>query len=196
MKICSKCGAHNSDENFFCVDCNERLDDPISASEKERIEESIEQNVEKLYNKTDPFAITLFYKIVGAVCSLGTVILAIMFFIALFTNRSLEMYYIGFIFLIFGAFDAFFPKITWALEKMRLSFTISDPENAEPSDFYLIFRKVGIIICAVIGIAIIVLSAFQLCQKTEQASPDDAPHSSVIIQRGDEYSHIDFSNAN
>lgn len=193
MKICGKCGAHNSDKNFFCVDCNEKLDDPISAKDEERIENSIDQRIEKLYDKTDPLAITIFDKIIGCVCILGIVTLVILFFIALFKNRSLEVYYVGFVFFIFGALDALVPQITWTLEKLRLSFTISDPENAEPSQFYVIFRKIGITICAVIGIIMISTAVFQLCQKAEAASDNAETYGNqVIVQHGDEYNYISF----
>lgn len=193
MKICDKCGAHNSDNNFFCVDCTEKLNDPISSKEQANIENEIKNNIENLYNDTDPLAVTLFDKIIGAVCISGTFVLGIMFFIALFTNRDLNLYLIGFLFFVFGALDALLPKITWTLEKLRLSFTISDPENAEPSDFYLFFRKAGIVICAAIGTAILIVSAFQLRHKNEPApSADDPYRNTVIIQRGDQYSSINF----
>ena len=85
MKICDNCGAHNSDKKIFCVDCGEKLDDPISQREQADIENSIDRNIERLYNNTDPLAVTLFDKIIGTVCISGVLILAIMFFIALFT---------------------------------------------------------------------------------------------------------------
>ena len=27
MKVCDKCGAYNSNNRMFCVDCNEKLND-------------------------------------------------------------------------------------------------------------------------------------------------------------------------
>ncbi len=34
MKLCEKCGAHNSDERMFCVDCSEKLGKPLSLKQK------------------------------------------------------------------------------------------------------------------------------------------------------------------
>lgn len=179
MKICGKCGAHNSDERFFCIDCNERLDDPLSESEEKRIEGDLSQSVERLYNKTDPLAVTLFDKIFGWGCIAGTGILAILFFIALFTDRELTGYPLGFMFLIAGALEALVPKITWAVEKLRLSFSIQGADDAQPSDYYRFFRKVSIAICAGIGIAVIIISTLSF------RSSSDTADNTVIVARGD-----------
>lgn len=186
MKICGKCGAHNSDERFFCIDCNERLDDPISESEEKRIESDLSQSVEKLYNRTDPMAVTLFDKIFGWGCIAGIIVLAVMFFIALFTDRELKNYLMGFLFLIAGALDAFVPQISWSLEKLSLSFTIKNSDDAEPSDYYGFFRKLSIVICAGIGVAVIIASALSF--RESPVADDD----SIIVTRGDTYEYIEY----
>ena len=48
MKVCSKCGAINSDGKFFCVDCGEKLDDSLSENEQKRVEQKIDSNLENL----------------------------------------------------------------------------------------------------------------------------------------------------
>ncbi len=43
MKICTKCGAYNSDERVFCVDCSEKLGDKISASDEKQAHDRVNE---------------------------------------------------------------------------------------------------------------------------------------------------------
>ncbi len=54
MKICENCGAYNSDERFFCVDCSEKLGDSLSAAEEQRLDDRIDDSLEAMYNRQDP----------------------------------------------------------------------------------------------------------------------------------------------
>lgn len=62
MKICCKCGAHNSDERFFCIDCNEKLGSSLSKAEEAKINEDINESLENMYNKRDPLHVSKFDK--------------------------------------------------------------------------------------------------------------------------------------
>jgi hypothetical protein len=44
------------------------------------------------------------------------------------------------LFFLLSSLKALVPKVLWAIEKFRLSFTINDADNAEPSNFYFIAK--------------------------------------------------------
>lgn len=162
MKICSKCGAQQSDTRIFCVDCGERLGDSLPEKASQVIEEETDNKINKLYNKTDPLYVSFLDKIVGFASLIGAVLMVI--FMVVF-RRNLEyvpesLYAI--VLFLLSSLNALVPKILWAMEKIRLSFTINDSDNAEPSDFYLIMRKISIWICCGIGILFLVLSIINL----------------------------------
>ncbi|MBE6779414.1 MAG: hypothetical protein E7545_00410 [Ruminococcaceae bacterium] len=150
MKVCRKCGAYNSDERMFCVDCNERLSDEINAEQQKAIESQIDANIEKLYNKTDPLYVSVFDKIIGIACIVLSLLLLVLGFVLMLKDRgSLLPFYI-IIFGIAGALEALIPKISWELEKISLSFRVNNADDLTPSHFYLIGRKVGATLCLII----------------------------------------------
>ncbi|MBQ8683658.1 MAG: hypothetical protein IJ518_03980 [Clostridia bacterium] len=176
MRICSKCGAYNADERRFCVDCSEILPDPLSASEQEAVESQISESMETLYARTDPLAVTRFDKIFGWICLGGLAALLVLAVIDLVTEYrcdSPESYLCSALFLVVGAVEAFVPKITWTLEKIRLSWHISNAEEAEPSEAYRIFRRVGIVLFAGIGVAFMLMVGYSLFfAQPSGAAPD------------------------
>ena len=194
MKLCEKCGAVNSDDKFFCVDCSEKLNEPVSDAERKHLEAELNGTLEELYVKTDPLAVTLFDKVAGSVCISGIAVLTVMFFIAVFRKCELGFYLYGFLLFALGVADAFFPRISWELEKLRLSFTISDAENATPSDLYMLFRRLGIALCAGLGAVVIVVCAMGLSETTNKEYNDTAEQGNkvVIVQRGGENEYIEF----
>jgi len=50
------------------------------------------------------------------------------------------------------------PKIFWKLEKLRLSLTIKNADDVQPSNFYLIIRKFFIYAGFTIALALILYS--------------------------------------
>lgn len=157
MKICDKCGAFNSDERFFCVDCNEKLDDALSQSEQGRIEASIDSKIDGLYNETDPLYVSRFDKIFGFIALIGAVATVVLYVVDLFISHKTEGLWMSLILFLFGTVEAFFPKVTWEIEKLRLSFYIGNAEDSEPSGFYKLSRKLSILIF--IGVAGFILVA-------------------------------------
>ena len=158
MKICSHCGAINSDNKFFCVDCNEKLDEAISESEQNRVEKQIDSNIENLYNDNDPLFVSRTDKIFGIVSCVCAVLSLAVLVIGLATKRDLSLLLLGFLFSALAAVEAFFPQINWCIEKLRLSFIISNPEDAEPGTFYRACRKFSIMLCTAVGIVLLIIS--------------------------------------
>ena len=159
MKICEKCGAVNSDSRTSCVDCGERLGAALTPIEEVKIEQSLDNKLEKLYNNDDPLYVSRFDKIVGGISLVGLAAGIILLIISAVTRRETALLWLGAIFFILSAVEAFIPQFNWAIEKMRLSFIIGNPYDATPSAFYKFSRKAAILIAAVTGIIMISLSA-------------------------------------
>lgn len=159
MKLCEKCGAVNSDSKTFCVDCSERLGDPVCDAEADRLEQSLDNKLEKLYNDDDPLYVSRFDKIVGSISLVGLAADIVFLIIAAVTRRETALLWLGAVFFVLSAVEAFLPQLNWAIEKMRLSFIIGNPDDAVPGAFYKFSRKAAILIAAVTGIIMISLSA-------------------------------------
>ncbi len=155
MKICEKCGAYNSDDRMFCVDCNEKLNDILIDSKE------IQSKIDELYNQKDPLNVSVFDKILGSAAIVGAVATIIVFISNAITQTSCE--YLGWALITFAlsSFEAFFPRIDWELEKLSLSFRVSSTFDLEPSDFYFIRRKTAIIITLLLGVFLLVVNLLQ-----------------------------------
>ncbi len=155
MKICAKCGAYNADERFFCVDCNEKLGDKLSAVEEQRMRDNVNDTIEEMYNRKDPLFVSKLDKALGIGSGIGALCSLMLIVIGKITHRSADSLWVGILFFLLAVIEALVPKVSWAIEKMRLSFLINDADNAVPSDFYIIGRKATIIISVVVGAAIL-----------------------------------------
>ena len=80
---------------------------------------------------------------------------------------------IGVFFFLVGALEAFFPRVTWAIEQFRMSFWINGAEDAEPSDFYFAARRVTVLLSVAAGLMAIALLLYGLLQ-TPEPVPDAA----------------------
>ncbi len=162
MKICAKCGAVNSDNKFFCVDCSEKLGDAVSELEQNKIEREIDSNIDNLYNDNDPLHVTLFDKIIGIMSIFGLVLCFSLLFANVFIKADLKYLWISVFLFILSAIEALFPKFLWHLEKLRLSFTISNSDDAEPSTFYRFCRITAILFESAIGIIILIGAVYEV----------------------------------
>lgn len=160
MKICEKCGAHNSDKRSFCVDCNEKLGDKLSEFEEQQIQEKLDEKMENMYNKRDPFYVSLFDKIIGAISLLGVLCGLVLMIIGKISQRDFEYMWLSAISFLLTSIEAFIPRLTWTIEKMRLGFYINSADDAEPSEFYITCRKAAILLTFCIGVLILVISLF------------------------------------
>jgi hypothetical protein len=150
MKICQNCGAYNSDERMFCVDCNEKLSDTINPEQQKEALAKTDATIEKLYNKKDPLYVSLFDKIVGVACIIFSSLLLVLGFVLMLKDRGTSIPFYLIIFGVVGALEAFLPQISWELEKLSLSFKVNNVDDLTPSSFYLIGRKIGATVCLII----------------------------------------------
>ncbi len=158
MKICTKCGAYNSDERFFCVDCNEKLGGKLSAADERRMRDKVDEKLEEMYNRNDPLFVSRLDKALGIASLIGALCSLILLVIDKLTPRGFDLLWFGTLFFLLAAVEALVPKVTWAIEKLRLSFLISDADNAEPSGFYITCRKIAIVISAAVGAVILAVN--------------------------------------
>ncbi|MBE6904447.1 MAG: hypothetical protein E7480_07555 [Ruminococcaceae bacterium] len=158
MKLCDNCGAHNSDERIFCVDCNEMLGDKLSSFEEQKMRAKVSGKIEEMYNKKDPLYVSKLDKAMGAAALIGALCTLVFIIIGIITQRSFELLWVGMIFFLLASIEALIPKVMWAIEKLRLSFFISDADNAEPSGFYIFSRKATVVISVAVGIVILTVN--------------------------------------
>lgn len=157
MKICKKCGAHNSDERNFCVDCAEALPAPVSENEAAEVKSKINKKMNALDNEADGFNVRIFDKVVGIIAC--TVILAeIMLVLYGIYNVKVESVSQAVVdSLIYGVLAAvfsFFPRLYWFWFKLPLIFFVKDWGGLEPSAFFIVLRKITPVILLIIVLII------------------------------------------
>lgn len=159
MKVCEKCGPINNNERFFCADCGEKLPAPVSKAYEAEINGRISDTGDKLMRESDPLAVTTFDRITGFV-SVGGLLLAVVLLLvgARLQRFNPELILYSMLFFIVGIISSFLPRLLWFFEKIRLSFTISGSENAEPSDWYLFWRKAGNLLLCVFGFLLLLIA--------------------------------------
>ncbi len=158
MKICHSCGAYNSDERMFCVDCNEMLDSRLSDEHQEEMENKIKSTTEKLYNRNDPLHISLYDKIVGIGCIAASALLLVLGFALMLKNRGEAYPFVLMLFGVVGSLEAFAAQMGWNLELMRLSIHYNNVDDLTPSSFYKFSRKFSETVCLIICIVGIVIT--------------------------------------
>lgn len=159
MKVCEKCGAINNNERFFCADCGEKLPSPVSKAYEAEINGRISDTGDKLMRESDPLAVTTFDRITGFV-SVGGLLLSVVLLLvcARLQRFNPELILYSMPFFVVEIISSFLPRILWFFEKVRLSFTISGSESAEPSDWYLFWRKAGNLLLCVFGFLLLLIA--------------------------------------
>ena len=159
MKVCEKCGAINNNERFFCADCGEKLPSPVSKAYETEINGRISDTGDKLMRESDPLAVTTFDRITGFVSVGGLLLSVVLLFVGSYLQKfNPELILCSMLFFALGIVTSFFPRMLWFFEKIHLSFTISDSEKAEPSDWYLFWRKAGNILLCIFGVSMLLIS--------------------------------------
>lgn len=147
------------------IDCGQKLSDSISKNKLEAIEKETENKIDKMYNKADPLYISIFDKVVGFVSVIGLLIILIFMIIYRHSLDNVPESIYSILFFIICALNALVPRILWALKKFSLGFTINNADDAEPSNFYLIMRKIIIYGCFIMGVILLVTTISQLINK-------------------------------
>jgi len=159
MKICAKCGAFNSDNRSFCIDCGKKLGKAVSSLEEEKALSAVNENLTRLENKYDPLYVNLFDKIVGIFSLILALITFIYIIVSFFIGEKTGILWFSLIAFILASLEALFPEIMWAIEKVRLSLYTSDIEDALPGRFYYYSKKAVVIVLLLGGIILFAINA-------------------------------------
>ena len=65
MKICGKCGAHQSDDRSTCLDCGAILGRPLSESEERELNEDISDTLTGMSERTEDFYVSPLDRVLG-----------------------------------------------------------------------------------------------------------------------------------
>ena len=160
MKLCKQCGAHKSDERTVCVDCGERLGNPLSSEAEGRLQEELNKKMEKMYHNNDPLHVSIFDKIVGAVSALGLVVTVGLMMYQLFTICDFTYLWAALLCFFGAVIVAVVPQVSWEIEKLRLSFYVKNADDAEPTAFYTAGRKIAEVLCLAMGAFIVLANLF------------------------------------
>lgn len=160
MKLCEKCGTPQKDENFRCVECGAILPKPLSDKEEEIIEDQISDYIDDAADRSDDFHVGTREKLLIAADILGFIMsFVVMIF---FSDKSEGDYICLMTALLFAlvAVNTAFPKLSWALEKIRLSRYV-DTYDLSPSDWYVTSQKIMKIAIPVIAALFLLFVAFE-----------------------------------
>ena len=125
---------------------------PASKAYETEINGRISNTGDRLMRESDPLAVTTFDRITGFVSVGGLLIAVVLLLVCARLQRfNPELILYSMPFFVVGIISSFLPRMLWFFEKIRLSFTISGSENAEPSDRYLFWRKAGNLLLCVFG---------------------------------------------
>ncbi len=162
MKICHYCQAQNSDDRFFCVDCDARLGEALSEDLEQTVIQQTAATTEKLYNRSDPLHRTVYDTVMGFTALVGLAAFAVVGILLVVRGQGDAAYWIAPFLLILAALEALIPTLTWELEKIRLSFTFSNADDVVPGAGYRIGRLLSETTLTALGLAVVVLMAAQL----------------------------------
>ena len=170
MKICPKCGAQQGDARLHCVDCGEQLGPRLSMMEEKKAGEKLDAQIEALYNRGDPLYVSLFDRVCGGIHLAG--IVAVLVVLTLYAGNvfpqgkadpeTVPLALVVLLLFAVGAVEAFFPRVTWTLEKFRMSFWADGTEDLTPSSFYFVCRRVSMVALALLGALALVFLLYGL----------------------------------
>ena len=78
MKKCDNCGAVQSDDRIFCLDCGERLGRPMGEAEAAAHEATLSDTLTDMAERTEDFHVTPTARVLGIISILCAVVLAVM----------------------------------------------------------------------------------------------------------------------
>jgi len=180
MKKCIKCGTEQSDERTFCIDCNMRLGDSLSAEHEEFIKEQNTKNIDRLYSYGNDLRASYLDKVIGIASIAGTIV-SLVFCMIRQSNREYEAFLLFFfavcVFNISALF-ALLPRLLWSLQNRRWSYWADGTEELSPSSFYKTMRKFGVWVCFIIGMISIIIA---MRASTEKIEPPSYVHENSVV---------------
>lgn len=90
MKICEKCGAHQSDDRSTCLDCGAVLGKPLTESEERAVEEDISDTLQGMSERTEDFYVSPLDRVLGILCIVLAVAMVILINVYSVQKNALE----------------------------------------------------------------------------------------------------------
>ncbi len=90
MKKCQFCGAIQNDDRNQCIDCGARLGKPMSEFEEKATEDALDDKIDSLAEKTEPFYIPIYDKIMGGISLICIVLSIVLLFLAGAESQRIE----------------------------------------------------------------------------------------------------------
>jgi len=146
--LCDSCGYRNIDNAKKCMGCGAALKPKMSGGE-------LSAMLNEMSDRSDPLTASRFDKIMGLVFfSLSLINLIV----SIFFSSQPKIGVIPIVFAIFGGVNARYPKVIWAMNKMRLRF-YTNADDLTPNDLWAISRRISyyFILIIIIGLTVISL---------------------------------------
>ena len=162
MKICEKCRCQNTDTRVFCIDCGATLGEKLSDAQEAIYEQQLDESIEKMYNRNDPLYVSVFDIVVGILALIGCAAAVIFPFFKPAPDfvYGEHPYIWAFVCFAIAALDALLPQLAWSLETWRLNLWADGADDLQPSQLYLIGRRVGNALALGLGIVILLSVLF------------------------------------
>lgn len=150
MKKCKSCGALQKDERTVCIDCGQRLGEPLTKRELKALEDGLETQLDdgletqldEMADRCDDFHVSRFDYVLIALHAVLSVALIVVTLInpnnVQETGRSLLW---GLILNVLAAVELLFPAAIWSLHVGVLSFRYANADDLEPGWGWKITRK-------------------------------------------------------
>lgn len=174
MKKCDHCKILHSDNRMFCTECSNKLGPKLSEEEEEKILKSNDEYIDNSISPIDPLHVSVSDKIVGSLSLLGCVA-SIVYQIIFWRNYDMPPFLLVFTFCYgLNALTAFFPQFFWELSKRKMSYSADNALDANPTNYYIISRRVGIW-AALIFIMFMMLFVISIAEKYSYTQKTSTP---------------------
>ena len=90
MKICSRCGAHQSDDRNTCIDCGTMLGRPLTEAEEREVNEDISDAITGMSERTEEFFVSPADRVIGIVSIVLSVLMVILLNVYGMEKKALE----------------------------------------------------------------------------------------------------------
>ncbi len=148
MKKCKECGALQKDDRHTCIECGGRLGQKIPPEQEAAIQQRQRKQTERLYRSStelNPFFITTGRKVLGilsAMAIFGEGIWLIVGDIKL--EETAPTVVLSLFCFIFAVVFAFFSKILWNLEKIKIIMQSDFEGELQPSAWFVFLTRIGL----------------------------------------------------
>lgn len=142
MKKCKSCGALQKDERTVCIDCGQRLGDPLTERELKALEDGLELQLDEMADRCDEFHVSRFdYVLIALHAILSVALIVVCFMNPLDIENIGESLFYGLLMNVVSTVQLLFPAAIWSLHVGMLSLRYANADELEPGWGWKISRK-------------------------------------------------------